>query len=80
MAPLLKELRRLIRLRLGEVRDTVGYNIAACRMIGRVAKEQKESRMFSVAPSSTNVWAGLGLGSDVAAVLEGNAKPGKKKH
>jgi hypothetical protein len=64
---------------LGEVRDTVGYNIAACRLIGQVAKDRKESKMLST-PSTTDVWAGLGLGSDVAAALEGNAKPGKKKH
>jgi hypothetical protein len=76
ISPLLRELRRLIRLRLGEVRDTVGYNIAACRMIGRIAQEKKQSKMLYAMPS-TNVWAGLGLGSDVAAALEGASK--KKK-
>jgi len=71
MAPLIRELRRLVRLRLTEVRDTCGYNIAACRMIGRIARERKESKLLSISPT-TDVWAGLGLGSDVAAALEGN--------
>ena len=80
MAPLLRELRRLIRLRLGEIRDIVGYNIAACRFVGQVAKEHKESKMLSTSQmATTDIWAGLGLGSDIAAALEGQAKPGKKK-
>ena len=74
MAPLIRELRRLVRMRLSEVRDTCGYNIAACRMIGRIAREQKDSKMLSIAPATTDVWAGLGLGSDVAAALEGTAR------
>ena len=74
MAPLLRELRRLLQLRLQDSRDTIGYNLAACRMIGRVAQEHKASKMLGMAPETTNVWAGLGLGSDVAAALEGSSK------
>jgi hypothetical protein len=74
MAPLLRELRRLLQLRLQESRDTIGYNLAACRIIGRIAQEHKEARMLGMSPETTNVWAGLGLGSDVAAALEGSSK------
>ncbi|CAB9526324.1 WD repeat domain 3 [Seminavis robusta] len=77
-APLLRELRRLVHMRLQECRDTVGYNLAACRMVGRIAKERRENRMMAAMPS-TDIWAGLGLGSDVAAALEGNSKKGKKR-
>ena len=81
MIPLLRELRRLVRLRLGEVRDTCGYNIAACRMIGRIAQDRQNAKTLSISSSSdaTNVWAGLGLGSDVAAALEGSRNDGKKR-
>jgi len=72
LAPLLRELRRLLQLRLRESRDTVGYNLAACRMIGRIAQERKDSKMLSLAPSA-DVWAGLGFGSDVAAALSGQS-------
>ena len=74
MAPLLRELRRLLKLRLEEARDTIGYNLAACRLIGRIAQERKEAKMLTMSPDTTNVWAGLGLGSDVAAALEGSSK------
>lgn len=79
MTPLLRELRRLVRLRLGEVRDTCGYNIAACRMIGRIARDRADSKNLSLAPDTSNVWAGLGLGSDVAAALEGSRNDGKRR-
>lgn len=78
MAPLLRELRRLMQLRLKEFRDTLGYNLAACRMIGRIAQEQKDSKMLSLEPS-TDIWAGLGIGSDVAAALEGKSSKGGKR-
>ena len=42
------------------------------------AREQKESKTMAVTTPVTDVWAGLGLGSDVAAALEGSG--GKKKH
>ena len=73
MAPLLRELRRLLKLRLEEARDTIGYNLAACRLIGRIAKDRKDAKMPTT-PQAADVWAGLGLGSDVAAALEGSSK------
>ena len=77
MAPLLRELRRLLQLRLQGSRDTIGYNLAACRLIGRIAQDRKEAKMIGMAPATTDIWAGLGLGSDVAAALEGSAKKGR---
>ena len=71
MATPMRELRRLIRLRLGEARDTVGYNLAALRLTAKVANDRKQSSSFGFDSPSTDVWAGLGLGSDVAAALEG---------
>lgn len=78
MAPLLRELRRLMQLRLQECKDTLGYNLAACRMIGRIAQERKAEKMLNLEPS-TDIWAGLGIGSDVAAALEGkSSKKGRR--
>lgn len=39
----LRELRRLTRLRLAESRDTVGFNLAALRMVARVSNDRKDS-------------------------------------
>ena len=77
--PALRELRRLIRLRLGEARDMVGYDIAAMRMLSRCAnaKRQQWSAMDDTASQGKDVWGGLGLGSDLAAALEGR-RPGTK--
>jgi len=75
MATPLRELRRQVRMRLAESRDTVGFNLAALRAIAKVANDRK-SAYFVPDESTTNVWAGLGLGSDVAAALE--SRGGKK--
>ena len=78
MAVPLRELRRLVRQRLAETRDVVGYNIASMRLITRIANDQKQSHAFfgddSQHQPKDEVWAGLGLGSDVAAALEGRKK------
>jgi hypothetical protein len=67
----LRELRRLVRLRLQESRDAIGFNIAAVRAISKVANERKASYFIpDAADNAANVWAGLGLGSDVAAAIE----------
>lgn len=78
MATPLRELRRLVRLRLAESRDIVGYNIAATKLVARIAHEKKEAFLSTFESQSTDIWAGLGLGSDVAAALEGKSKRRKK--
>jgi hypothetical protein len=60
----------LVKLRLAEIRDTVGFNQAALRAIGKVANDRKNS-YYVPDNDGKNIWAGLGLGSDVAAALEG---------
>ncbi len=58
----LRELRRLLKVRLGEARDTVGYNLAAMRMVIRVANERKSQYHIpdhNANPADTNIWKGL---------------------
>jgi hypothetical protein len=69
----LRELRRLIRLRLAEDRDVVGFDLAALRLISKVANDRKDSFLIHDSQPK-DIWAGLGLGSDVAAALEGRSK------
>jgi len=66
----LRELRRLVRMRLVEDRDTVGFNLAALRAIAKVVQEKKSSYFNPDENEPNDIWAGLGLGSDVAAALE----------
>ena len=73
----LRELRRLVRLRLREARDVTGFNIAALKAVGKVASDRRAT--YFVPEASENVWAGLGLGSDVAAALESKGKSRKHK-
>ena len=73
----LRELRRLIRLRLSQSRDTIGYNLAALRAVAKVSQDQKSS-FFIVPDDSKNIWAGMGLGSDLAAALEGQGNKNKR--
>jgi hypothetical protein len=74
MATPLRELRRLIRLRLAEDRDVVGFDLAALRLISRVANDRKNSFLTHDQSQPKDIWAGLGLGSDVAAALEGRSR------
>jgi len=74
LAAPLRELRRLVQLRLGDLRDLAGYDLAALKIVGRLASDRKLQFIQSDTPK--DVWAGLGLGSDVAAALEG--RPRKK--
>jgi len=71
----LRELKRLVKLRLAEIRDTVGFNQAALRAIAKAANDRKNS-YFVPDAKETDIWADLGLGSDVAAALE--SKGGSK--
>lgn len=73
MAHPLRELKRLIRMRVAETRDVAGFNLAALKVIAKLANERTTSRSITTA-QTTDIWAGLGLGSDVAAALEGRSK------
>ena len=66
----MRELRRLVRLRLSESRDAVGFNLAALRAIAKVAQDRKNFFFVTEEPNTNAVWVGMGLGSDVAAALE----------
>jgi hypothetical protein len=76
IAPL-RELQRWTRQRLGEIRDVAGLDIAALKLLSKLVNEKRENatNVFGESSStnekSVDVWAGLGLGSDVAAALEG---------
>mmetsp|Transcript_11812 Transcript_11812/g.24249 ORF Transcript_11812/g.24249 Transcript_11812/m.24249 type:complete len:1067 (-) Transcript_11812:337-3537(-) len=71
LAPPLRELQKLVQVRLRQARDDViGYNLAALRLIAKTAANQKQLNHFG--PSDTvDVWAGMGLGSDLAAAAQG---------
>lgn len=73
----LRELKRLVRLRVGEARDRVGYDIAALRLIGQTAQAHKALLLPSEDGGNSDVWAGMGLGSDMAAALAG--RPNRKR-
>jgi len=72
--PLL-ELRRLLKIRLLQSRDTLGFNIAAIRMLSKVAVERKNRFTSTDNDRKKDIWAGLGLGSDVAAALQSRKPP-----
>jgi U3 small nucleolar RNA-associated protein 12 len=74
MAVPLRELVRLVRLRIAESRDAVGYNLAALRAIARNAASKKESFLDYSDDKDKDIWAGLGLGSDLAAAAEGRRR------
>jgi U3 small nucleolar RNA-associated protein 12 len=62
MTPL-RELQTLVRMRTTEIRDTVGFNLAAMRIIVRIANEKKSDRINYEEKSMKDIWAELGLGS-----------------
>jgi len=74
MAVPLRELGRLVRLRLTESRDMVGYNLAALRAIARSTQNKKDSYLNYDDDKGNDIWAGLGLGSDLAAAVEGRRR------
>ncbi len=72
----LRELRGLIKQRISQNRDMIGYNLAALRVVARSCNERKPT--MKVEESNLNdIWSGMGLGSDIAAALE--RKKGNKK-
>ena len=76
MIPPLRELQQWTRQRLGEIRDVAGLDIAALKLLSKIVHEKRENATNVFGDSSLpndkglDVWAGLGLGSDVAAALE----------
>ena len=76
----LMELRRLVRMRVAEIRDTMGFNLAALRAIAKVSQDRKNAYFVPTeSKRSTDIWAGLGLGSDVAAALESKSNRKRKR-
>lgn len=69
----IRELSKLVRLRIAESRDTIGFNLAALRAVARSAANKKES-FLQYENQGNGVWAGLGLGSDLAAAAEGRRR------
>lgn len=66
----LRELRRLLRERLSESRDSIGFNLAALRAVARANASKKESYLNYNSNDQKNIWAGMGLGRDLAACSE----------
>lgn len=59
MAPL-RELQTLVRKRTTDIRDTVGFNLAAIRMVTRIHNEKKNDRMKYEEKSMKDIWGELG--------------------
>ena len=77
IAPL-RELRSLIKRRLEEARDRIGINLAAMKAISRFANERKNA--YNIEETRTSdIWSGLGLGSDVAAALQSRGTKRQKR-
>lgn len=70
MSAPLGELRRLLKQRLAQVRDTVGYNLAAIRMIQKLSTEHKNRYHVPDEGFQKDVFKGLGLGSELAESLQ----------
>jgi len=67
----LRELRRLLRERLSESRDTIGFNLAALRAVAKANASRKESYLnYNSNDQIKDIWSGLGLGRDLAAAVE----------
>lgn len=59
MTPL-RELQTLVRKRTTETRDTVGFNLAAIRMVTKIANEKKNERAGYEEKSMKEIWGELG--------------------
>jgi U3 small nucleolar RNA-associated protein 12 len=66
----LRELRRLLKVRLTEARDTVGYNLAAIRMVTKVSAEYKSRYHVPDDSVKQDIFKGLGLGSELSQALQ----------
>lgn len=60
-------------MRLAETRDVAGYDLAALKLISRAANDRKQTFLGDQLQTK-DIWAGLGLGSDLAAASEGRFK------
>jgi U3 small nucleolar RNA-associated protein 12 len=56
----LRELQTLVRKRTTEVRDTIGFNLAAIKMVSRLANEKKNERVTYEEKSMKDIWGELG--------------------
>ena len=59
MTPL-RELQTLVRKRTTEIRDTVGFNLAAIKMVSRIANEKKDERVNYEEKTMKDIWGELG--------------------
>lgn len=59
IAPL-RELQYLVRKRTTEIRDMVGFNLAAMRMVAQIADEKKSERLNHEEKSMKDIWGELG--------------------
>jgi len=66
----LRELKRLLKLRLTDARDIVGYNLAAMRITSKISSDHKKKFSLPEEASTLNVWSNIGLGSDEATALQ----------
>eukprot|EP00934_Nitzschia_sp_Nitz4_P004905 Nitzschia sp. Nitz4//scaffold13_size275219//60790//64230//NITZ4_000854-RA/size275219-snap-gene-0.39-mRNA-1//-1//CDS//3329535954//4895//frame0 len=60
----LRELRRLLKARLEETKNVVGFNMAALRAVQVVATKKAES-FVDFRNENNDIWAGLGLGRQI---------------
>jgi hypothetical protein len=56
----LRELQTLVRKRTTEIRDTVGFNLAAIKMVSRIANEKKNERVNYEEKTMKDIWGELG--------------------
>ncbi|KAL3808500.1 hypothetical protein ACHAXA_008321 [Cyclostephanos tholiformis] len=56
----LRELQTLVRKRTTEIRDTIGFNLAAIKMVTRLANEKKNERVTYEEKSMKDIWGELG--------------------
>lgn len=71
MAPMIRELKRLLHSKLSRIRDVAGYDLAAMKMMSRMAADRRRTVSIQNDSQVKDIWADLGLGSDVAAALQG---------
>jgi hypothetical protein len=53
------ELQTLVRKRTTEVRDTIGFNLAAIKIVSRLANEKKNERVIYEEKSMKDIWGEL---------------------